>query len=102
VLEADNVVNAPVPGVVAPIFIAFRFETVPPSETAVAPKVIALFASMALVTVAISAEPISVPAAGKVQVLVDGMANVGLKAPVKVVVPPSVSVFEPLLTPVPP
>jgi hypothetical protein len=42
------------------------------------------------------------PPVGKFQVDEDGIANVGLNAPVKVRFPLSVAVKDPLLTPVPP
>jgi hypothetical protein len=42
------------------------------------------------------------PPLGNIHVDEDGMANVGLKAPVKVRSPLSVAVNDPLLTPVPP
>jgi hypothetical protein len=56
-------------------------------------------ANIAFVTLPVSPEPTSVPAAGKVHVLLDGIANVGLKAPVVVRFPERTSEPFPTVSP---
>lgn len=61
---ADKVVNAPVPGVVAPMLILLKEETVPPNNAAVVPNVIELLDKPIVITgalVGLATEHVTTP-----------------------------------------